>query len=244
MKPFKTIYIAHAGGGFNGTAYTNAAEAFIQADQSGFTYAEIDFCRTADGDYAAVHDWHTTYKTKYDGRSDRPVPTASEFLRSKPKYKGTSLTLKKGFGKVLKKTKLKFLIDAKHDLLKVCDIIRTKFPDEVHRIIPQAFTFREYEKLRQFFPEVILILYRSRRTEEAVINFCRKNKPFAVAVSREKAVGFYLSKQLQALNVRAFCHTINDRNTAQSFQKNGFCGFYTDFLSSNGKKNTKTEDSA
>lgn len=225
-------------------SYTNAAEAFLQADKSGFAYAEIDFCRTADGDYAAVHDWHTTYKTKYDGRSGRPVPTSSEFLRSEPKYKGTPLTLKKGFDKVFKKTKLKFLIDAKHDLLKICDIIRKNFPNQLHRFIPQAFTFREYEKLRRDFPEVILILYRSRRTEEAVINFCRKHKPFAVAVSLEKAEGFYLSNQLKALNVRAFCHTVNDENTVRSFQKNGFCGFYTDFLSSNGKKNTKTKDSA
>lgn len=240
----KTIYIAHAGGGYNGFAYTNAKEAFIHSDTQGFVYAEIDFCRTADGDYAAIHDWHTTYRTKFKNRPKKNIPTSKEFLSSLPEHKGTSITLSNGFEEVVRKTNLRFLIDAKHDLLKVSGLIAKKFPKLTERFIPQAFTFHEYKYLSKLFPHVILILYRSRRTDASILSFCKKHHPFAVAISSKKSSRFYLSHQLQTLKVRVFCHTINDGKTAKNFEKKGFCGFYTDFLGPNGKKSAKSKNSA
>ncbi len=55
MNNYKII--AHAGGAIDGIPYTNSLEAINNSHNKGFKYIELDFLKTIDGHYVAVHDW-------------------------------------------------------------------------------------------------------------------------------------------------------------------------------------------
>jgi glycerophosphoryl diester phosphodiesterase len=75
------LVIAHAGGGVDGNAYTNSAEALARNYAMGTRIFEIDFEKTSDGHWVAVHDWaHWQRLTRFDG----VLPPSVEEFRGQP----------------------------------------------------------------------------------------------------------------------------------------------------------------
>jgi hypothetical protein len=86
-------FIAHGGGIIEGNTYTNSLEALNANYLKGFKLFELDFNKTSDSIYVAVHDWeHWAKIVNYDGVL--PV-THDEFLHYKIYGKYTPLDIKK-----------------------------------------------------------------------------------------------------------------------------------------------------
>lgn len=83
--------IAHAGGQIDDSIYTNSLEAINLSLNKGFKYIELDFLKTSDGHYVAVHDWKKWLNfTDYNGELP---PTLENFKKYQILNKYTPLSI-------------------------------------------------------------------------------------------------------------------------------------------------------
>ncbi|WP_152981187.1 hypothetical protein [Stenotrophomonas koreensis] len=62
------ILVAHAAGAVDGNAYTNSRQAIDLSLDTGFSYLELDFSRSKDGQWYLLHDWPSwASRTGYQG---------------------------------------------------------------------------------------------------------------------------------------------------------------------------------
>ena len=84
-------FIAHAGGAIDGNAYTDTLDALEASYKKGFKLFEFDFSETADGYYAATHDWDVW--KQMTGYAGALPPTRDVFLKQKIMHRYTPLDL-------------------------------------------------------------------------------------------------------------------------------------------------------
>ena len=87
----KDRVIAHAGGSVDGDIYTDSLEALDSNYKKGFKLFELDFLKTKDDFFVAVHDWNSW--KEHTGYQKELPPTLKEFKKYKIYSKYTPLDM-------------------------------------------------------------------------------------------------------------------------------------------------------
>jgi hypothetical protein len=97
--------------------------------------------------------------------------------------------------------------DVKDDNLAVLGLLAGRWPEARARFIPQAYDPAQYLAIRTLgFEKVILTLYRTKLTDDQVLEFARQQAPWAVTMTAARALGHWLALRLRALPIAVYCH--------------------------------------
>lgn len=231
MQISAPLFIAHAGGAINHHTYTNSLEALNFNYKKGFRFFEIDFSWTSDGELVAIHDWHESFNQSFYITEDTEIPTEAEFLKLETKTGLSQLSL----GDVLKWADKKgdaFIVtDIKDDNINALRKISIDFKKFKNFIIPQVYTYNEYNETAMLgYSNIILTLYRMKIEPSDVLRFSINNSPFAITM-HWKVAQSGLAASLQKKHTRVYAHTVNNINLFVSLRKLGVFGIYTDEIS-------------
>ena len=224
------LLIAHAGGGYQGQAYTNAIEALEQNYQAGFRHIEMDFSWTADDQLVCLHDWDKTFKKIFGFKTQQPLTLArfNELAEAHPDFRSCDLDHLATW--LSDKPEVKIITDIKHHNLKGIEFILERHPAMKQQLIPQFYQPEEYAVLKVMgFAQLIWILYQYEGSKSSVVELSAEMDLLALSMRTAQAK----SRTLQKLRKqhRIFVYTINKPHTIRRLQTNyGVSGFYTDFL--------------
>ena len=229
-SPAPPVFIAHAGGGYDGKTYTNSLEALEFNYGKGFRFFEIDFSWTSDGELVAIHDWDKSFRRRFGLPEPVAVPTKSEFLELKSPANLTQLSLEDVLKWTSEKKDAFIVTDVKDENLKALKKISEAFREYRKFVVPQVYSYREYdEAVGMGYEDVILTIYRMKLVPSELFYFARKNSPFAITMpwkAAEAGLAYYLNR----MNITVYAHTVNDLNHFNSLRQLGVFGVYTDFI--------------
>ena len=229
---FEALRVAHAGGGIHGETYTNSYDALDLNLGKGFTYFEIDFSFTRDGELVCIHDWDGSYKRSFGLEpAERPdLATFETLLRTHSKYKKCTLS---GLSKWMRENPAARLVtDVKRSQVKALAMISEKIPDSGERVIPQIYQPEEFDRVKEIgFRSIIWTLYLYGGTDKDVLAWTERfKKPFAIAMSKGKAATS-LPRELAKKGIPTYVHTVNEAGEVKKFRDQyGVTEIYTDFL--------------
>ncbi len=223
--------ISHAGGAVYGFKLTNSLEALEESYNNGFELIEMDFEWTSDDKVVAIHDWGPMVKRLY--MTEEKVLSLDEFKNSEVFM---DLTLME-FGEVIdwfeSKKGVYLVTDTKGDNEKLLNYIYENHKKVRNIIIPQVYSFDEYELAKEMgFENIILTLYRSKYTDEEIVEFSKENEIFAITMPKDRGYS-QLPRQLKEIGVFTYVHTINELYVFEELYENGVSGIYTDFFHAN-----------
>jgi len=223
--------VAHAGGAVNKKTYTNSLEALNANYAKGFRFFEMDFSWTSDGEMVAIHDWEAAFRKKFIVPEEIKIPTKTQFLALKTTSGLTPLSLEGVLTWAREKGDAFIITDVKDGNIKALRKIRQDFGGIQKFIIPQVYSYSEYDEANRLgYPYIILTLYRMRINFDDVVEFSRQKSPFAVTMPWQVAQAG-LSYYLDQNNTKVYAHTVNDIELYDSLKKIGVHGIYTDFIS-------------
>ncbi len=237
--------VAHAMGGIDGHAYTNAFEAFVANYEKGTRVFETDLLFTSDDKLVARHEW-TGNMSKELGQqkvlSAKEQGSAlgyAEFMNSPILDLYSPLDLEKILDLLQHYPDAYIVTDTKEfdsglvmkEFNRLTEAAKRKNPALLNRIVPQIYSRAMLEELKAVypFPTVIYTLYQSQDTDEQVIDFVR-DTGVDITMPVERATSSFVNK-LQQAGARVYVHTINEEEEIQKMDKMGVDGFYSDFIS-------------
>lgn len=236
--------VAHAMGGINGYAYTNAWEAFVANYERGTRVFEVDFLLSKDDQLVARHEWSGNM-SKLLGQLD-VLPANKqgvaldykEFMDSpilniySPIDVEKLLDLMQHYPDAYIVTDTKEirpeLINKQFTLL--VEAAQERDPELLDRIVPQIYNQSMLDEINKVysFPEALYTLYQSKDTDEQVIEFVNKTGvDITMPVSRATKS---LVKKLKKAGARIYVHTVNEEDEIRELARMGIDGFYTDFV--------------
>lgn len=225
-------FIAHAGGGYNGMAYTNSIEA-LNENTPYYEWFEMDFLFTSDGELVCGHDWTDTFFENFGIRPDGPL-TLKEFeelTQKNEKYTNCTAYILADW---MRKNPDKLVVaDVKENNVAALEYLSEKFPDIKQRFIAQVYDPSEYDSVKALgYEKVIWTLYRYDRINDhrSVIKEAAEMWLLAVAMPDAQAEDGLASKLIKALSIPSFVHTVNSRREYAYFKKLGVHGVFTDSL--------------
>lgn len=224
------LMIAHAGGGFDGIAYTNSIDALYGSYQDGFRYMEIDFSWTSDRQLVCLHDWDKTFKKVFGYKTKQPLALAEfkQQVEEHPDFRPCTLTSLAVW--LSNKPEVKIITDIKYENLKGIQLILEQHPEIKKQLIPQFYQPEEYQVLLDLgFKDLIWILYQYNGSKKSVVELSQNMELLAVSMRSRQAKSQTLQKLLK--HHRIFVYTINsERNKAKLIHQYQVSGIYTDFL--------------
>lgn len=227
-SPPLPLYIAHAGGGINGHQYTNAKEALDSGVQKGFQFFELDFHWTSDQELVLIHDWEDTFDRYFTGQA---VPALEKFKKLEMKHGYHQLWLDSLIQWMEENRNTYIVTDVKENNLLGLQVIRSRYPDMLHRFYPQIYSYEEYGIVKKMgYENVILTLYKMNPSMEELLEFARDKKPYAVTMWADIALKTELPQKLRKLQIPVFAHTVNDKKRWEALRDKGVQGIYTDDL--------------
>jgi len=221
--------IAHAGGVGKNRTYTNSLEALDNSVARGYTAVEIDLSWTSDDHLVLMHDWNREF-VKLFNRSPGRLSLAE--FRSTPSAHGlTHLSLEDLEDWLVEHRDVLIVTDIKERNIDGLRVIAEKYPEQLHRIVPQIYRPESYLEVRKLgYNQVIISLYRTNLPDHRVIDFANANPLFGVTMPLRRAIEGTLPAELAANGVRVFVHTVNDYPTRDWLRTQGVYGVYTDWL--------------
>jgi len=231
------IYVAHAGGGYQGNVHTSAIEAMKLSYANGYRIFELDVEWTTDDKVVLVHDWFTFFHFAFLNHQ----PTYDEYvhLRMRADFRPPTL---ENLAVFLKEHPDAFvIIDSKHSHVPSLRYIARHFPDMVPQVMPYIYHEREYDPVRKLgYRNLIFASYQSRMWDDRLLEIIDRHKFFAVSTpsNRADAVGamregdtyWSLPKELAARNVKLFVHVVNGPRVLEWARHLGVSGVLSDWL--------------
>ncbi|MCB1584251.1 MAG: hypothetical protein KDI92_14415, partial [Xanthomonadales bacterium] len=122
------LMIAHAGGGYNGVAYTNSIDAMDGSYQEEFRYMEIDFSWTSDGQLVCLHDWDKTFKKVFGYKTKQPLTLAhfKQYVEEHPDFRVCTLASLAAW--LSNKPDVKIITDIKYHNLEGIHLMLELYP--------------------------------------------------------------------------------------------------------------------
>ncbi len=221
--------IAHAGGEIFGIRLTNSLQAFYNSYDRGFRFFEADISKTSDGVPVLVHDWGNTNWLR-DIKYSTKAATYEEYISTKTilglKLMDISLLL----NWLSKHPDAYVITDIKDDNIGVLSTIRDLYPKIPGQIIPQIYSFEEYDAVKALgYEHIILTLYKLDVPADKVIDFCNNHELFALTMSEDRATPDYV-KQFEDIRIPIYVHAVNDFDVYQKLRDSGIYGVYTDYF--------------
>lgn len=241
-SPLRTERIIHAGGilwgrdedgNYTPFAGSNSLEGLEQCLDAGLTTVELDFCFTADGCLACIHDWSPDFVENVT--MNEPM-TAKDFKNSR---------IYGNFTPILLDDAADFLRE--HEEMTIVTDIKENFPEAVRLIAETGLTDRfavqiyredEYEIAREYgFEQIIYTLYkldwRDKTDTKAIANFAETHDLAAIAFDKElcKLSGFV--DELNEIGIPLYVYTVNGEAEEEKYLEMGISGVYTDEVKRN-----------
>ena len=246
VKPYDWVednrLIAHGMGSINGKRVTNSLQSLERNYEQGYRVFEVDLIATSDHKLVARHDW---------GRSLYPylgqdIPDAK---------KGLPLTLEEFNGLLIhnKYTPLDFeqlviKMSNYKDMYIVTDKmggsneeIRESFqtmiqvvegidPTVIDRIIPQIYSEEMFEEIPELeeFQHFIYTLYKTKDTNEEIMDFALQNNIKVIAMSGSRYSEDFV-EDLASKEIYTYVHTINNTRRIIRYFDEGVHGVYSDY---------------
>lgn len=139
----KRELIAHAGGALDGYVYTNSLEALTQAVERGYKYIEVDLLMTADSVLVAAHSWEEFNRmTGNEERGDSAM-MLQQFMAQRIHGRYSPLTASMVNEFFMQDSALYLVTDK----ISNPEILGEYFPKLKHRMVVEAFSYRDYEQL-------------------------------------------------------------------------------------------------
>ncbi|WP_324822795.1 glycerophosphodiester phosphodiesterase family protein [Sinanaerobacter sp. ZZT-01] len=222
--------IAHGGGSIQGYYTTNSMEAVEKAIEYGFRLIELDLGITKDQEIVMLHDWDYTSKDML-GLASNSKLTLDQFEQTKIFEKFEPMTFEKLAALLQDYPEVRIITDTKEDNIKLLTLIAKKYPKCKEQIIPQIYSFDEWNAVKGLgYKQIILTLYKMQSlSADKIIRFVKSNRIYAVTMSEElRNKG--IAKKLQSYGIVVYMHTINDVEEMQDAKSKGAYGIYTDDL--------------
>lgn len=222
--------VIHGGGIIDGYEKSNSLEAIQKSISEGGRIIEIDFNFTRDGELACIHKWMNYYAPDYI--EDNVPLSLYQFKKSKIFNKFTPLDID-NLMKILEENDGTYIVtDIKDDNILALELISSKYPQMIDRIIPQAYSKEEVPLIKELgYNNIILTFYKMPYDEvmqtSDLINFAKENNLFAFTFSYELANESFISK-LKESNILLLTHTISNIEEQEIYRGLGVHGFYTD----------------
>lgn len=229
VAPQALRLIAHAGGEIYGIRMTNSVQALDNSYSKEFRLFELDIDWTSDGVPVVIHDWGNVNWFMNIKYSTKP-PTFEEF-----KNMDTILGLKLMDLDILEEWLLEhedayIVTDVKNDNLKMLGIIKKQYSRISSQIIPQIYSFEEYDSVKDLgYKNIILTKYKIKATDDEVIDFCQNHSLFGITMYEDIVNAAVLNKYSE-LGIPIYVHTINNYNEYVKLRDNGAYGVYTDYF--------------
>ncbi|WP_447553422.1 hypothetical protein [Vreelandella sp. EE22] len=222
--------IAHAGGGYNNWAYTNAFEA-LNFNHDHFELFEIDLLWTADDQLVCIHDWEYNAEWIFQRRFTSR-PTLAEFERlveDNPYVKSCTLeTLVQWF----KENPDKRLVpDLKENAAQGLALLAEQFDQVGDHVVAQIYHPDQYAEVRALgYDDVIWGLYQMYPLAlEEVLEHARDMELYALSMPRQMAERGD-GHALREAGIPTYVHTVNTQRELEHYQALGADEIYTDWL--------------
>lgn len=219
--------VFHAGGGIHGLVLTNSREAVVRAALRGPSLVELDFSWTSDSQLVCVHDWDKTW-VRLSNMSTRP--TLHEFRTARFADGAlTPLTLA-GLDTIVRQFPyLRVVSDVKERNLDALAAIAREHPQLARALIPQVYSFREYDFVRALgFESIILTTYRRPYPFWALRRFLSRRPNVILTMPADRLRDY--DDGLRVTGVSIYAHTVNSAAEYRSLIAKGVFGVYTDSL--------------
>ena len=224
----KPRFVAHGGGFIKGYDTTNSVEAVMQSIADGYKLIELDMDFSRDDKIIMIHDWDRTVR-HYFGAPFARRPSGREFEQILIHGKFQTLTFKKLANILDEAEDIRIITDVKGDNIKILTAIAEQYPDYTRRMIPQIYTYEEYDIVKELgYDDIILTLYDMPEIDyDELLKFINSNDLFAVAVGDGHDYKFgNLKSMLAGDGVIIYYHPVKDFETAISAMEEGAYGIY------------------
>lgn len=209
------IYVAHAGGSYQGKIYPNTLEAINNSYSKSVNYIEVDIHYTTDSVVVLSHDFVNK--------------TASDYL--KDTTTGTHLLLE-DLLIWLSERNVTVITDVKANNVKILNQIIQDYPTLESRIIPQVYTIQEIIHAKEMgYTNIIFTNYISVYPNCIIKELAEGNSLFGITVPYDRNFKlFRFFENFHELPTPIFTHTLNDPEIVNELQQEGCKGVYTDSL--------------
>lgn len=229
ITPGAPRLIAHAGGDVYGIRMTNSLQAMDNSYDEGFRIFEADISFTSDGVPVLAHDWGNA-NWFMDIEYSKLAPTHEEFKSREPILGLEMMDMDRLAVWLAEHSDAYVITDVKADNIYTLSLIKEKYPDIIGRLIPQIYSFHEYDKVKELgYSYIILTLYRMKYPADEVYKFCENHPLFALTLTAEKAAMEAIEKY-SGLGIPIYAHTVNDYNEYIKLRDLGIHGVYTDYF--------------
>ena len=225
-------FVAHAAGATpDGTIHTNTLQALDYTYKAGHRLFEIDFSWSADGHLVAMHDWAQAFSRLYNAVSGKTaIPSRQQFENMKTIYGDDPLSFVELDIWLKSHKSARIVTDIKQDNLRGLAYIR-RHTTEQRRYIPQIYTSKEYRPTSEMgYEDIIFTLYRTKETNQEVLLFTRDHRLLALTMWPDRATNGLFARQVEALGIPVFVHTVNNCGQYSALRIKGVYGVYTDLL--------------
>ena len=231
LTDYQKSRIAHGGGALEGNTYLNCYDPVKYYYDKGIRLFELDIEYTTDNVPVMLHSWDG-FQFKYMGLDRDKIYSYEEFMDAKMINNYTQLNLDSTINYMKTEFPELFLVtDTKENNKELLLTLSTKYSEILDRIIPQVYNQDEYIYAKDLgFKNIIYTLYVSEDTDDEVVDFCRKNKVFAITMPKSRAIDTDLAEKLSYINVYVYSHTVNGEDEFKNLKEKGVCGIYTDTL--------------
>lgn len=224
----KPKLIAHAGGIINNITYSSSLEALDTNYARGHRHFELDFNWTLDNKPVLIHDWDSYFTTNFQNVSSTKVPTLKEFKNLTSKNNLTHLDLPSLISWIKSHNDTFIITDVKERNIEFLKLLKKSYPSLYDRFIPQAYSFKEYNDIKNLgYQSIILTLYKLNASNKSIIDFAKVNKLYAVTMPQSSA-STGLPAKLKEHLVSSYVHTVNFEILARDLMSVGVDGVYTD----------------
>lgn len=249
LGPDGFVLVAHAGGAVDGNAYTNSRQAIDLSLDSGFSYLELDFSKSKDGQWYLLHDWPSwASRAGYQGElppSSNDVVQRQEGYAAAPSIHGvkssyTTVSLNDLLQLLEQRAGFSVVTDTKSDddALLLLESIPEKYRD---RFIFQTYSLDGIRRMAGLLGEerVILTAYQLNDwwrwdgfNEEFLAALRRYPRMFGLTVPLSVAYESEKMKRLLSVGIPVLVHgrpdEINSYNLPRQLMQRGVSGAYVD----------------
>ena len=232
----KPVTVAHAGGRYNGTTYTNSLQA-LQANAARFNVFELDFEWTADRRLIGLHDWDTIFERLYGFPAGEPL--AYRELRQLESPLGiTPLDLGHLRDFLRQNPRAVIVTDVKRDNIEALQKIAQRIDGHQRRIVPQLYHPDELDSVLELgYQHVIWTLYRysGNRDSDRVVMQARdmqqRHGDALLAVAMPAVIAEDgIAARLSEYGIHSYAHTVNSCSDYRRLRELGVDAIYSDDL--------------
>lgn len=222
--------VAHAGGGVDGSTYTNSLDA-LDSNRGDFALFEIDLSWTSDDRLVCLHDWDYHFEQTFGLASEGAV-SLERFKALVATHSSLQQCTLASLAKWLRENPGRRIVtDIKQRNGDGLARIARHYPDLQARFVPQVYELGEYFMARRLgFDDVIWTLYRYPGGDDDVLAVLDTMDLYGLTITQDHAKRRLAERARDRRGVLSWVHTINSYDELEAFRELGAADIYTDWL--------------